>query len=74
MGCSPSERKTDFGKGAITSYDQFYDAIAKGSTLAVLEDAVIDLSTFLKIHPGGPEVLSYYAGMLSLLLSRDGNK
>ena len=59
------------GKGAISSYDEFFAAIGKGAQLVVLDDWVVDVNKFLEIHPAGPEPLQKYVGKLSTNICRD---
>ncbi len=65
MGCGhcdrPSER-LDILTERITSYEQFYEEIARGHRLVVLEETVVDIGTFLSIHPGGSDVLKANVG------------
>ncbi len=66
MGCSACERsleRTDILTEKITSYEQLYDAVKKGHKLVVFEDMVIDLNTFLRIHPGGTEMFKTCVGI-----------
>ncbi len=64
MGCGSTKRIDSPTRDSIATYAQLYAAIAKGAKLVVLEDSVIDLRSFLSIHPGGPEVFSPCIGIV----------
>jgi len=49
---------------SINNYPQFYEAISKGSKLVVLDDDVIDISSFIEKHPGGKLTLEKCIGIL----------
>ena len=61
MGCGDSrEKETEY---VIDSYKSFFDAIAKGKKLVVLEDKVLDVGKFAAVHPGGPKMMTRYVGI-----------
>ena len=72
MGCGHSQRQSF---GPITSYKQYFEAIANGAQFVILEDDVIDLRTFADLHPGGKEILEKYVGIIFSFkcLPRNGN-
>ena len=64
MGCGRSAtRKDPVGKRNITTYTHLFEEIAKGRKLVVYEDNVLDVDSFIAIHPGGEEVFKSMIGI-----------
>jgi len=67
MGCSTVTKQPENQNVVpnIHSYKQFYEAIAKGSKLVILDDDVLDIANFINQHPGGKTMLEKYCGIFN---------
>ena len=65
MGCGSINKGQSVSRKPINTYEAFFEEIEKGAKLVVLGDEVLDISQLILTHPGGPEPLNKYVGMLN---------
>ena len=64
--CERYNEKIDILTEKITSYEQLYEAIKREYKFIVVEETVLDISSIMSSHPGGPEMLKKFIGKKSL--------